>query len=328
MKADQIKFSVIMPAYNSEEYVRAAVDSVLHQTYTNWELIAVNDGSTDSTLMILMQYASADSRIKVFSKENGGYVSAVNYGLNQVTGDYFCFMGSDDQLSSDLFTEISAHFTEKTPDMIGFNTVKCLESQRTRDFETFFETYEEMYDVSVCTYAKQHPRHSAIFFIRDTAKLYKSSLLSDLRYYGTYGMDADGIFSMLFANKAQSFASVPVEGYYWTIRSDSLSGKQMTKEVNADRIHNWIRFFKELEKYPNNEIAPAEVSYINCFLNVVRNYAFQNGSKDLILESVRFLRRTCKHYSFKPFSRFRLFLRFPTVSALVFRLYSRIAGAK
>lgn len=81
-----ISFSVIMPCYNSEDYVRNALDSVVNQTYKNWELIAVNDGSTDHTLEILNEYASADQRVKVFSKENGGYTSAVNFGLEKVGG--------------------------------------------------------------------------------------------------------------------------------------------------------------------------------------------------------------------------------------------------
>lgn len=324
MKPDRVKFSVIMPAYNSEEYVREAVDSVLNQTYTNWELIAVNDGSTDSTLSILTQYASADSRIKVFSKENGGYVSAVNYGMDHVTGDYFCFMGSDDQLSAELFSEISAHFTDRIPDMIGFNTVKCSGSQKTADAETFFETYAEMFDTTVCAYAKQYPRHSAILFIRDTAKLYKRSLLGDLRYFGRYGMDADGIFSMLFAHKARSFACVPVEGYYWTIRAASLSGRQMTKEVNADRIQNWIRFFKELEQYPNSEIAPQEIRYLCAFSRLMETYAVQKGSKDLIREGAASGKKYANAFSAELSRSTRVFYAFPETSVLVYRLYCRV----
>ena len=71
MTENNIKFSVIMPCYNSEQYVKKAIDSILNQTYGNWELIAVNDGSADSTPEILAEASLKDSRIKVFTKENG-----------------------------------------------------------------------------------------------------------------------------------------------------------------------------------------------------------------------------------------------------------------
>ena len=91
-------FSIIMPCYNSEKYVDNAVQSIIGQTYDNWELIAINDGSTDRTPEILNNYAEKDARIKVISKDNGGYCSAVNMGLDYVCGTYFLFMGSDDGL--------------------------------------------------------------------------------------------------------------------------------------------------------------------------------------------------------------------------------------
>ena len=117
-------YSIIMPCYNSESYVKKAVDSVLMQTYKKWELIAINDGSYDNTLPILQSYAKADPRIRLFSKENGGYVSAVNYGLDYVKGDYFMFLGSDDQLSPDLLQTICEMISDETPDLIGFETMK------------------------------------------------------------------------------------------------------------------------------------------------------------------------------------------------------------
>jgi glycosyltransferase involved in cell wall biosynthesis len=88
--------SVVMPTYNDAKYLKAAIDDILNQTYSNFELIAVNDGSTDETTEILESYAKQDSRIRVFHKENGGTGSALNYGFNQARGEFGTWISSDD----------------------------------------------------------------------------------------------------------------------------------------------------------------------------------------------------------------------------------------
>ena len=86
--------SVIMPAYNAERYIEEAIQSVLSQTYQNWELLIINDGSVDNTEEKIKSFT--DERIKYFKKENGGVSSARNLGLQNMKGDYFCFLDADD----------------------------------------------------------------------------------------------------------------------------------------------------------------------------------------------------------------------------------------
>ena len=86
--------SVIMPAYNASQFIGEAIGSVLRQSYNNWELLIVNDGSTDETLEKIKQYD--DNRIKVFSQENKGVSAARNVALSKMQGDYFCFLDADD----------------------------------------------------------------------------------------------------------------------------------------------------------------------------------------------------------------------------------------
>ena len=91
-----MKVSIIMPAYNSEKYVSQAIESVINQTFSEWELIIVDDGSTDQTGKIIDEFSKKDSRIKVFHQSNKGVSSARNYALERVTGDYVTFLDSDD----------------------------------------------------------------------------------------------------------------------------------------------------------------------------------------------------------------------------------------
>lgn len=88
--------SIIMPAYNSERYIAEAVESVLTQSYTNWELVIVDDGSSDRTPEIIDEYAERDRRIKVFHRKNSGVSAARNFALQNICGEYVTFIDSDD----------------------------------------------------------------------------------------------------------------------------------------------------------------------------------------------------------------------------------------
>ena len=91
--------SIIVPVYNAEQYLPRCIDSILAQTFTDFELLLVDDGSTDKSGDICDEYAKKDSRIRVFHKENGGVSSARNVGLDNAKGEWVCFADSDDKMS-------------------------------------------------------------------------------------------------------------------------------------------------------------------------------------------------------------------------------------
>lgn len=95
--------SVIIPIYNVEAYLSQCLDSVIHQSYENLEIILVNDGSTDACHQICEKYAAKDNRIKVIHQKNGGLSDARNTGLEIATGDFIAFVDSDDLVSTDFF---------------------------------------------------------------------------------------------------------------------------------------------------------------------------------------------------------------------------------
>lgn len=95
------KVSIIVPLFKSETFLKKLIDSVLEQTYKNFELILVDDGSPDSSGKIADEYATIDDRVKSFHKENGGCCEARNYGLNKATGEYLMFADGDDWLETD-----------------------------------------------------------------------------------------------------------------------------------------------------------------------------------------------------------------------------------
>ena len=104
-KMDNTKplISVIIPVYNTKNYLEKCLDSVLNQTYENLEVIIVDDGSTDGSEAMCDEYAQRDSRVKVIHKENGGQCTARNVGLDMATGDYFAFVDSDDWIDERMY---------------------------------------------------------------------------------------------------------------------------------------------------------------------------------------------------------------------------------
>lgn len=96
---NKIKFSVIVPVYNVEKYIEECLDSILKQDYDNYEILLIDDGSTDNSGNICEIYAAKNEKIKVFHKKNGGLSSARNIGIEKATGDYLVFVDSDDYIA-------------------------------------------------------------------------------------------------------------------------------------------------------------------------------------------------------------------------------------
>ena len=116
-----MKFSVLIPAYNVESFVEESILSVINQTYSNWEMIVVNDGSIDNTLSILKDYEKKDKRIKIINQENKGLLMARRIAIEKATGDYICFLDSDDFWENNMLEVLVSRIKQYNPDLILFN---------------------------------------------------------------------------------------------------------------------------------------------------------------------------------------------------------------
>ena len=119
--------SVIIPIYNTQKYLKKCIDSVESQSYNNIEIILVNDGSTDSSEKIIQPYLQKYENIKYYKKENGGLSDARNYGIQKATGDYICFLDSDDYIDVNLFSKLQKYL-DLDYDMIKYKLVKVDEN--------------------------------------------------------------------------------------------------------------------------------------------------------------------------------------------------------
>ncbi len=115
--------SIVVPIYNKEKFLSKAVESVIHQTYDKWELILVDDGSTDASAQLIDSYSDKDPRIKVVHKINGGEGSARNAGIDVASGDYILFIDADDWIETNTLNILSQTVEKTNADCIVFENL-------------------------------------------------------------------------------------------------------------------------------------------------------------------------------------------------------------
>ena len=115
---DDICFSLIIPVYNVEKFLNKCLDSICKQSYSNWEAIIVDDGSTDSSALICDEWANKDNRFKVYHKENGGVCEARNIALSKLTGEYVGFVDADDFLAYNALELVSKAINDTRSDVV------------------------------------------------------------------------------------------------------------------------------------------------------------------------------------------------------------------
>lgn len=125
---ENYKISIIVPVYNSSEYLEQCIDSILLQTYGNLELLLIDDESKDDSGAICDRYAAEDERIRVIHKKNGGCTAASLTGISAATGDYYMFIDSDDYVEKDMLTEMVKHLIGQKGEVVCCNHI--LEKQK------------------------------------------------------------------------------------------------------------------------------------------------------------------------------------------------------
>lgn len=207
--------SVIIPVYNAEKYLRQCLDSVLAQTYIGWECLLIDDGSIDSSGQICDEYASKDSRFRVFHKENGGVSSARNVGLSFVQGEYITFCDSDDCLLPNAFELYAKVFSsENEVDVIKGGYVKVNESSQKKFLYSCDETIigeDKSYFVKIINGKSEY--HGFLW-----NECIRSELCRKIRFDESLCWNEDNLFSYECFKKSRKLALIPNPVYCYFVR--------------------------------------------------------------------------------------------------------------
>lgn len=232
------KISIIVPVYNAENYLRRCIDSILEQTYTNFELLLINDGSTDGSAKILEEVKESDSRIRVVHKKNEGVSATRNLGLKLATGDYITFIDSDDFVDKLYLEVLYKSLTENDADIASGNFASFNEERQAFLFFTTDETYfEKVYSPQEWLNQENNPRHNLFLTVIFTPfKLYKRELWENIEYPVGRVREDDAIIHKLYL-RCQRISFVNSAIYFYSQHEDSLSKTVMQKDI-ATMISN------------------------------------------------------------------------------------------
>ena len=217
---DQNLISVIVPVYNVEDYLEECINSILSQTYTNLEILIVDDGSTDNSLAILQQFSQRDSRITIFTKENGGLSSARNYAIDRANGKYFTFIDSDDYIEENYIEYLMKSLTDNEADISIVNSYHMINGKRKDIINN---------DGSVSIFSrrgvleKMYSKENDFIGILQSAqgKLYKKKLFNNIRYpLGKKYEDAFTTYKLYLNSKKIVYTNIAL--YAYRIREGSI----------------------------------------------------------------------------------------------------------
>ena len=214
------KISVIVPVYNAEKYFHRCIDSILAQTFTNFELLLINDGSKDNSGRICDEYAQKDSRVRVFHKENGGASSARNLGLDNAVGKWIMFVDSDDWVESNYLDQLCKFETKSDLYLSGHKPY--------------------LIDIKDATYKKEEEikiiLNKHIFYFSNVwGKLFRSDIIKQNKIVFDKNMNyaEDTVFVFSYLQHIKSIHTIASSGYHYENSDYSLTKQTRTPKQGS-----------------------------------------------------------------------------------------------
>lgn len=277
------KISVIVSVYNEEKYLRRCLDSILNQTYKDIEIIIINDGSTDNSEDIILEYKEKYlDIIKYFKKNNTGIAETRNVGIEKAAGEYFIFVDADDYVEHSLIEKLMKCVTVKNIDVVKYRMVIVKKNEEEKIDGPVFEekTGEEAFN-ELCF--KDILIDTPCLYLFNT-KFYKGNNFRFLK--DTYHEDF-GLIPLIMV-KAQSVKSLDIYGYKYMQVEDSITRNEdygkTVKRANDLFVHydNMIKEIKNM-MLNKNTVSNLKQYYTNAILNAIKKLK-RNERKKYIQE--------------------------------------------
>lgn len=262
--------SVIVPAYNVEEYLEECLESICKQTYTDIEVILVNDGSTDGSKEICERYCQKDSRFKLINQENQGQSAARNNGVIVSTGEYITFVDSDDVISTKYVEILNRYMTE------GIDLVECEyravrsvfnKLSQKENIQIVFEGNSEEAIIESCNYGLSYS---------PVVKLYRRNLLENFPFLnGVIFEDIyHGVGILKFIRK---MVKIDYVGYHYRERSKSTMHRKFSKKnldvfISSDKLVELFSSDKKLSPYIGKFLVQIVTTHHNYFTEKINPY--------------------------------------------------------
>ena len=241
---NNIAISVIMPVYNSDRYVRSAIESVLTQDFDSFELILVDDGSTDASGTICDEYAAKDGRVKVIHQKNAGTSAARNAGLAKAIGKYIAFCDHDDEYLPHLLKDNYELAEKENADIVGFSL-----EQRREHAHGYTLIYKKFCDEKHCDESAIIQNYALICtnpaFNNVWCHLYKKKVTKNIKFNPIYKHGCeDYVFNLEVLRNAKKCIYSKKTYYHHMIRFSS-SSNNVCKKMSKKTIDEYLTFFSD-----------------------------------------------------------------------------------
>ena len=289
LKDEDFLISIVIPIYNAEKYLEQCLNSIKNQTYKNFEVIMVNDGSKDESETICKRFLEYDARFRYFTKENGGVSSASNLVLDNFKGYFITFIDSDDWIA-EKHLELLINSIKKTNSDIVVSCYKEFDN----NIDTYYTIVYTKQEKNLLNFEKMNrddfltifPKLMSInvCFNNAVAKLFRKELVNNLRFDTSikYGEDLDFYFS-LYLN-VESVSYVDELTYVYRIHGDST-----TSNFNQEYAEQELSIFKKMFK-KIQEIGLPTIHYFNKFQKLLKARVNYIKNKVLLNEHLDFLK--------------------------------------
>ena len=268
-----VKVSVIIPVYNSENYLEECVQSLLNQSLKECEFIFINDGSTDNSYNILKKYEALDKRVLILNQENKGVSIARNNGLAKARGSFVGFVDSDDTVESEYFETLFEAGIKNNVDvvMVDWNTIK---NNACKKFEYKFDENKLL--------NKQYIEENILpLFIKEDSlnaiwnKLYKRELIEkfNINFPEGVALGEDGIFNIRFFTYAKSAFYLKYSGYNYREVEGSATRNIVEKDYFKNSLEVYKNDIKEFKQW-NIDIKDIDRYKADKLINSVMSYAY------------------------------------------------------
>lgn len=263
--------SIIVPCYNQAQYLSETLLSILDQTYTNWECIIVNDGSSDNTEEIALEWRNRDNRFSYLSKKNGGVSEARNFGIKESKGIYILPLDADDKIS-DTYLEEAVQILDSNNEI---NVVYC-EAE-------FFGLQKGKWELPI--FSLKELLYRNIVFCSSVFRKEDFNKTSGYNTNMQLGLE-DWDFWLTFIEFGASFYKLPKIHFFYRIRSNSRN-----QSIDSTKLQSLCKqiYINHLDLYLNNFEAPQEI--YRKFLDIQNSKDYKLGN--FILRPFRYIKHLC-----------------------------------
>ncbi len=310
------KISIIVPVYNVEKYLAQCLDSILNQTFKDFECICVNDGSTDNSLKILQEYAQKDKRFKIITQENKGLSGARNTGIRNTNTKYITFIDSDDWVTENYLEVLYNELAETNADIVRASYKFYYQKENLYKSARIRKIHKINYNTNI---ERLYKGYAGAFV---WAKIYRTSLIKDNDIWFYEGRNAEDCpFTAMLYLYSPNIKFIDSELYFYRKHSLSITGN--FEKTACDDFYNFITLTKDLQKRNFNEQEIKEFC-IDIFLyklgKLGKNISKQTSQQiySVSLEHIKFLKEISADLKFI----YRSKVKFSMFLLKVFNIFS------